>query len=112
MIGTYVRGNFSVAYTGAMDYEEIVVDATVGGVSLTAEKVNAADSVFIQVGDGPVRITVVNGLAPTSTFGQRFWDGDNADMAKLVALRMRAIRDSVATGNGVIRAVYYKRNST
>lgn len=108
MIGTYAHQGFHGRYIGAFQYEEIAVDGTV--VALTEAYVDQADFIFLQVGDGPIRVTCAIDTTPTSTFGLRMWDSDNTDLSKYEARNLRATRDSVATGNGVLRAHYYKMN--
>ena len=65
--------------TIGFDYEDITVDNTAGGKSLTASKYRPtsspqAETAFITVENGPMRYTY-NGTAPTSTLGHKASNG-------------------------------------
>lgn len=94
----------------AVDYEDITIDATVGGVGLTASKVTptsgrARRAVRITFETAEVRFRH-DGGAPTATVGHRAADGDVLVIHGVNNLRnFKAIRTGGTSGT--VRVTYF-----
>jgi len=87
-------------------YEQLTVDATVGGIALTASKYGTAKSavIFIEAADIRARI---DGGAPTTTLGNPFYADDEIDLYTPEAIaNFRAIR--TGTTSAVINVNYFE----
>jgi len=89
----------------AKDYEEVVVDNTAGGVSLTASKLNKVQAALVRQEGGPIRIRM-DGGAPTTTSGFLVNDGDVFELTPGELTAFRAIRTGSTSGK--LFVTYYK----
>lgn len=92
-------------------YDDITIDATAGGVPLTAAKLNPATgtrcrAVFFSVDGAAVRFTM-DGTAPTSSVGHLLADGGSLMLHGQTALKnFRAIRSAGVSATA--RVTYYR----
>ena len=97
----------------ATDYEEVTVDATVGGVSLTAAKITSAIThVLVRHENGPSNFRIDGGApvsgagTPASPSGWPVYDGDQIWLSRQAAQNLRAIRQGAT--NGYLRVIYFQ----
>jgi len=80
--------------------EQLTIDATVGGIALTALKYGTSTKAYIQVETAPIRFRI-NGSAPTVTLGTLLNIGDEleldsaSDIARFKAIRTTAVSATI-----------------
>lgn len=63
----------------AIDYDDILVDGTVGGVTLLEANPNRKSALIINIGSQPMRVTT-DGSAPTATHGKPIGAGESLSL--------------------------------
>jgi hypothetical protein len=96
----------------ALDFEQITVDATSGGVALTAAKYAPAGTppmnlCRVSVDTASLKITE-DGTAPTSSLGDTFDAGDQFQIAGVNSLRKARFIRTTGT-SAVINVTYYRQ---
>ena len=87
-------------------YEQLTIDATVGGISLTAGEYGTAKSAVILIETADIRVRI-DGGAPTATLGNPFEADDEIDLFTPEAIKnFRAIR--TGTTSAVINVTYFE----
>jgi hypothetical protein len=104
VIGTYSHTGWPKTEIECTTYEEVTLSASPQG--LDAAKIALADYVFLRVLDGPIRVTIHPAGVPSTTFGFRMWEGDNAVLTQKEASTLQAVLATAAAGT--LQAAYYK----
>jgi outer membrane receptor protein involved in Fe transport len=88
----------------ANDDEQLTIDNTVGGISLSPAKYGTSTKAFIQVETAPIRFRI-NGSAPTSTLGTLLEIGDSLELDSIDDIaNFKVIRTTAV--NATINCIY------
>ncbi len=87
-------------------YEAVTLDATAGGVGLTAATYSGARSAFITLETGQIRFIIDGSTAPTALVGHLLEVGQNLNLGEEALMRFKGFRTTATSG--AIKVTYFK----